>query len=75
MHLRIYSDSSLQNPHRNDLQISFLISLADAADNINTIHCHSSRGTKKPSSTEQAEILGWDKALYVSNATAARFSH
>lgn len=54
MNLRVYSDGSFQNLDRKHSQIGFLIALADSADNINIVHGHSLRSTRRPSSMEQA---------------------
>lgn len=63
IHIRVFSDSSFQNLPDKQSQLGFVFFLADGNDCCNIFHWHSSRATRRPASTEEAELLALDVAL------------
>lgn len=63
IHIRVFSDSSFQNLPDKHSQIGFIFTLADKHDKTNIFHWHSSRATRRPTSTEEAELFALDVAL------------
>lgn len=63
IHNLVYSDGSFQNLPDKHSQIGFVFFLADGSDRCNLFHWHSSRATRRPSSTEEAELLALDVAF------------
>lgn len=63
IHIRIYADGAYQNLKDKHSQIGFVFTLSDRFHRTNIFHWQSSRDTRRPSSTEEAELFALDLAL------------
>lgn len=63
IHISVFFDSSFQNLPDNHSQLGFIFFLADENNRSSIFHCHKSRATRLPASTEEAKVLALDVAL------------
>lgn len=63
IHIRVFSDGSYQNLPDKHSQIGFIICISDKDDNCNITHWHSSRASRRPTSTDESELFALDLAL------------
>lgn len=63
IHVKVYTEGSLQNLPDKHSQIGLIFILADGDNSWNTCHWHSSRALRSPSSTEEGELFAFDFSL------------
>lgn len=63
IHIRLHTDGVYQNLKEKHFQIGFSITVSDRHNSSNIIHWQSSRASRRPSSTEEAELFLLDHAL------------